>query len=39
MEWFKLLRLIWRGARLCVKVISACRAVGWLFDRWNDYDA
>lgn len=38
MDWFKLLRLLWRGVRLCLKVISACRFIGWLLDLWNDND-
>ncbi len=36
MDWFTPLRRFWRRVYLCVKLISAWRTLGWLFDRWTD---
>ena len=35
MDWLKLLRLLWRGVCLCLKVVSAYRFARWMFDLWD----
>ncbi|MFJ4443322.1 hypothetical protein ACIPZ8_14665 [Pseudomonas sp. NPDC089422] len=38
MDWFELMRLIWRFGCVVAKVVGVLRAIAWLLDRWNDDD-